>query len=293
MSNHVNPPNSNPGYTVQGQMIAKHWTKLAITYEGAVESLRSRGIDPDKAKVEDLHAIDMLHMGGLAATDSLSEMAGVVEGKRVLDVGCGVGGPARRMATKYGVSVWGVELSERLYQTAMQFTELVGLEGRVQFKQGSALALPFDDGEFDVVVIQHVAMQIAEKDQLFGELVRVLNTDGCLAMHEIFAGDGGPPQYPLAWATEASMSSLESLEDCSVRLTRLGLQVGQFADLSEEGRRYHEGNVRSWQEALALQRTDQGLSAEVIEERLKHSLSMELNLREDRVKVGMLTGTKR
>ena len=292
MSESTNPARSSSGYTAQGQLIAEHWTKLAVTYQGAVESLRSKGIDPGKATVEDLHALDMMHMGGLAATDSLAAMAGIAEGTRVLDVGCGLGGPARRMASKYEASVWGVELSKRLYQTAMQLTALVGLEGRVQFKRGSALALPFDNGEFDVVVMQHVAMQIAEKDQLFNELERVLNRDGCLAMHEIFAGDGGLPEYPLMWATEPSMSSLESLEECSARLTRLGFRVGQFLDLSEEGRQFHEMNATAWKAALKQQSGAPGLSIGATEDRLKQAQSMELNLREDRVKVGMLSSPK-
>ena len=77
----------------------------------------------------------------------------------------------------------------------------------VQFRQGSALSLPFSDGEFDVVMMQHVAMQIAEKPQLFAELTRVVKQRDCLAMHELFAG-AGEIHYPLAWASEPSMSSL-------------------------------------------------------------------------------------
>lgn len=292
MSGQMDQPTSNSGYTEQGQLIAEHWTRSAVTYQGAVESLRSKGIDPNQATAEDLHSLDMLHMGGLAASDSLSDIAGIVAGKKVLDVGCGVGGPARRMASKYQALVWGVELSERLYQTAMQLTELVGLEGRVQFKQGSALALPFGEAEFDIVVMQHVAMQIAEKEQLFAELARVLNRDGCLAMHEIFAGNGGPPRYPLAWATEPAMSSLESLESCTARLEGLGFEVGQFVDLCEESRKYQEDSGAAYQSALAEQTGAGGLSVEVTEERLKRFQSMELNLREDRIKVGMLVCRK-
>ncbi len=292
MSENDKPSTSDSGYTPQGQMVAEHWTRLAVTFEGAVESLRSKGIDPDKATAEDLHALDMMHMGGLAATDSLSEIAELLAGKKVLDVGSGVGGPARRMASRYGPAVWEVELSERLYQTATELTALVGLEGSVQFKQGSALALPFDNGEYEQVVIHHVALQIAQKELLFAELARVLNSEGCLAMHEIFAGNGGPPQYPLMWATEPAMSSLESIEDCSERLKRLGFEVGQFVDLSEEGRLFHERNVTAWQEALAQHEGAPGLSVEATEDRLKQARSMELNLREDRVKVGMLAARK-
>ena len=84
-------------------------------------------------------------MGGLAATDSLSEMAGITEGTRVLDVGSGVGGPARRMASKFGGKVWGVELTAQLYRTAERLTKLVGMQSQVHFDLSSALSLPFDD----------------------------------------------------------------------------------------------------------------------------------------------------
>lgn len=293
MSDNSNPAGRGAGYTHQGQLVAANWARLAVTYEGAIESLRSKGIEPDKATVEDLHALDMLHMGGLAATDSLAAMARIAPGQKVLDVGSGVGGPARRMASKYGALVWGLELSEPVYQNAVKLTELVGLQDRVRFRQGSALALPFGDGEFDVVVVQHVAMQIAEKDQLFAECARVIKADGCLALHEIFAGKGGPPYFPLAWATEPAMSSLESLENCSARLTWLGFEVGPFVDLSEDGRKYHEGNVNAFRAAYAQQQGAQGLSAEVTEVRLRIAQSMELNLREERLKVGMLVCRKR
>ena len=293
MSDNLDTPASNSGYTSQGQMVAEHWERSAVTYEGAIESLRLRGIEPDKATSEDLHALDMLHMGGRAATDSLAAMAKVGAGQKVLDVGSGVGGPARRMASKFQALVWGVELSEALYQTAIQFTELVGLGNRVQFKQGSALALPFSNGEFDGVVMQHVAMQIAEKDQLFSELTRVIRSGGFLAMHELFGGEEEEPQFPLPWATEPAMSSLESLESCSARLRENGFEVGQFVDLSEDGRQFHEERIIEWTQVVEQQRSTAGLSVEATESRLRASEAMELNLRTGRVRVGMLVCKKK
>ena len=199
-----------------------------------------------------------------------------------------MGGPARRVASKYGASVWGVELSEPLYQTAVKFTELVGLQERVRFKHGSALALPFDDDEFDAVVMQQVAMQITEKDQLFGEFARVIKAGGCLAMQEIFAGDGGPLHYPLPWATEPAMSALEPFGDCSERLSQLGFQVGPFVDLSEEGRKFLQGRIKALEEALSQNEGAQGLSTEAAEFRLRTSAAMEHNLRIGALRVGMV-----
>ena len=293
MTDDATPAVSIAGATRQGQMVAAHWARLSLTVDGALQALRSQGIAPEQATADDLHALDMLHMGGLAATDALAEMAHLRPGQRVLDVGAGVGGPARRMARKYGARVWGVELSAAVYQTAVALTALVGLQDQVQFTQGSALALPFEDGDFDVVVMQHVAMQIAEKDQLFGECVRVLKPGGVLALHEIFAGAGGPPLFPLAWAVDPAMSSLESLDACALRLAQRGLAVGPFVDHSEAGRQYHAANVQAWQQAMAQQRGAEGRSIDATEARLRTARSMERNLRERRVQVGMVVCHKR
>lgn len=288
MADDPNNSVSVAGFTPQGEMVAAHWARLSLTVDGAMQVLRSKGIAPEQATADDLHALDMLHMGGLAATDTLAEMAALRPGQQILDVGAGVGGPARRMACKYGAKVWGVELSPSVYQTAVALTALVGLQDRVQFKQASALALPFPDGAFDVVVMQHVAMQVAEKDQLFGECVRVLNGHGVLALHEIFTGEGGLPLFPLAWATDPAMSSLETLDECTARLVPLGLQAAPFADRSSEGQQYHMANMKAMQQALAQQEGTQGRSVEATKVRLQTATSMERNLREGRLKVGMI-----
>lgn len=280
------------GSTAQGELVAAHWARLSLTLDGAVQTLRSKGIAPERATADDLHGMDMLHMGGLAATDTLADMAGIRPGQQVLDVGAGVGGPARRIANKYGAKVWGVELGASIHQTAVALTALVRLQDQVQFKVGSALALPFPNGAFDVVVMQHVAMQIAEKAQLFGECARVLNTRGVLALHEIFAGEGGPPLFPLAWATDPAMSSLEALDECNERLAQLGLRAGEFLDRSAEGQQYHLANMQAMQRALAQQEGTQGRSVEATKVRLETATSMERNLRERRLKVGMIVYRK-
>lgn len=293
MTDDANSPASIAGSTLQGQQVAAHWARLALTLDGAIQTLRSQGIAPEQATADDLHAIDMTHMGGVAATDALAVMAGLQPGQTVLDVGAGVGGPARRMARTYGARVWGVELSESVKLTAVALTALVRLQDQVQFKQASALALPFAEGTFDVVVMQHVAMQIAEKDRLFGESVRVLKPSGVLALHEIFTGAGGPPSFPLAWAMDPAMSSLEPLEACTARLAKLGVTAGSFVDQSEEGRRYHAANIQKRQQALAQQQGADGLSVEATDVRLRTAISMERNLREGRLKVGMIVCRKK
>jgi sarcosine/dimethylglycine N-methyltransferase len=277
--------------TAQGRKVAAHWSRLAVTYEGALAALAEAGIEKTAVQPEDLHALDMIHMGGLSATDALAEQASITPGLRVIDVGAGVGGPARRFADKYGAVVTAVELSETLADTAERLTHLVGLSSNVHVLNTSALALPVEDASYDVVVMQHVAMQIAEKDRLFGELARVLAPGGRLALHEIFAGDG-ELQWPLAWATEPSMSALETLDAAIRRLNGLGLATSPFVDESESGRRFHENIIKRWGRAADAGQSADGLSPEVLEQRVAASRSMEYNLRVGSLKVGRLLATR-
>jgi len=279
-------------YTEQGRRVADHWSRLAANYEGALKSLEERGITADKVSVDDLHAVDMLHMGGLAATDELGALASIAKGHRILDVGSGIGGPARRFASKYAGSVVGIELSETLYETAVKLTKLVGLADDVRFVNGSALSLPFDDCEFDVVTMAHVAMQITEKDKLFGELTRVLKPQGRLALHEIF-GDESLLHYPLPWATDSTMSAVETVSECSSRLSSLGFDVSEFVDHSEVGRQYHLRQIEAYDAALAEGSGTQGLSKDAVKKRRAASLAMGKNLGSGAMQVGMLVAQKK
>lgn len=277
--------------TDQGQKVAAHWSKLAVTVDGALAFLKDRDIAPDRAEAADLHAIDMIHMGGLAATDRLASMAAITPGQHVLDVGSGVGGPARRLASRFGADVCGIELSEVLHGTGEALTQLVRLGGSVRHVHGSALSLPFDDATFDAVIMQHVAMQISEKDRLFAELARVVRPGGCLALHELFSGEG-EIHYPLPWAKEASMSALEPVETCADRLARLGFAVDPFTDESEEGRRFHAANIAAYDRALAAEEGALGLSVEATKARRAASVAMERNLASGSVRVGMLVARR-
>ena len=109
-----------------------------------------------------------------------------------------------------------------------------------------------------------------------------------LALHEIFAGEGGPPFFPLAWATDPAMSSLETFDECSARLARMGLWPGAFRDTTTEGQQYHLANMTAMQQALAQQEGTHGRSVDVTRTRLRTATSMERNLRERRFQVVMV-----
>lgn len=158
---------------------------------------------------EQLAALDQFHTRGLAATAELAKLAGITADSSVLDVGSGIGGPARFLAASCGCRVAGVDLSEPFVEAARYLTERTGQGKLVSFQTGSALALPFAGGRFDIVLLQHVAMNIADRTQLYGEIRRVLRPGGRFATYDIVSNDG-EVEYPVPWARTSATSFLQT-----------------------------------------------------------------------------------
>jgi SAM-dependent methyltransferase len=130
----------------------------------------------------------------------------------VLDVGGGLGGPARMLAVEYDARVTVFDLTADYLQAGELLTARMGLSGRVDFYHGNALDLPFADGSFDVVWTQNSGMNIADKSALYRGFWRVLKPGGRLAQLEPVAGTVQPPHFPLMWASEPSGSHLLTAE---------------------------------------------------------------------------------
>ncbi|MBI5948590.1 MAG: class I SAM-dependent methyltransferase [Chloroflexi bacterium] len=178
---------------------------------------------------ETLAAADQFHHGGAAATVELANLAGLRPGMRVLDLGSGLGGPARTLAAEFGCAVTGIDLVPDFVAAATMLTELTGMSDRVSFQQGSALELPFADGAFDVVWTQNVMMNIAAKDQLFREVRRVLKPGGRFAFQDILQGEG-ELLLPVPWATEPSHSHLVRAEEERNLLKAAGFREVSWLD---------------------------------------------------------------
>jgi sarcosine/dimethylglycine N-methyltransferase len=146
------------------------------------------------------------HTLGLAATAELAKLAGIAADMSVLDVGSGVGGPARFTAATYG-RVTGVDLSQPFVDAARYLTERTGQSGQVSFETASALDLPFNDGLFNVVLLQHVAMNISDRARLYREIRRVLKPGGRFATFDVVL-NSGEPHYPVPWARTSATNFL-------------------------------------------------------------------------------------
>jgi sarcosine/dimethylglycine N-methyltransferase len=157
---------------------------------------------------QQLGSLDQFHTRGLAATAELATLTGISADMSVLDVGSGVGGPARFLAATYGCRVTGVDLSEPFVDAARYLTERTGQSGRVSFQTGSALDLPFEDGHFNAALLQHVAMNIADRGRLYREIRRVLKPGGRFATFDVVSKENSEPHYPVPWARTPATSFL-------------------------------------------------------------------------------------
>ena len=196
-------------------------------------SLRAAGKDVDALGVEDLAEIDQFHSGGVPATRELIRRARLQPGMRVLDVGGGLGGPARLIAHDAGCTVTVLDLSAQSCQVGEMLTARVGLADQVSFQHGSALAMPFPDGTFDRVWTQHATMNIAEKERLYREIYRVLRPGGLFAMHDILAGPVQPIHFPVPWAPDTATSFLWTAADTRALLAEIGFRETEWADERE------------------------------------------------------------
>ncbi len=189
-----------------------------------LEALRESGRPLDDVTYRDLVPVSELHNRGKQATVDLARLAEVQPGDHVLDVGCGIGGPARTLVAEFGCRVTGVDISEEFCSAARALNELVGLSGQVSVRCADALALPLEDELFDIVWTQHASMNVADKQALFAEMYRGLKPGGKLALHDVMAGPVQPIRFPVPWAAHPSVSFLESPEDIrrTIRETGLG-----------------------------------------------------------------------
>ena len=197
------------------------WSGLMEAIEA---ELRDHEIDPEHVTVDQLAPVDNYHAYRLAGTLALAAAVDISAADRVLDVGGGIGGPARQLAMRFGCHVTVVDLTAEYCAVGEQLTVWTGLSDRVSFVQASALEMPIADATFDVAWTQHASMNIADKAGLYREIARVVRPGGRFAFFDMLAGPSQPIHFPVPWATDPSFSFLVPPAETRALITRAGFR---------------------------------------------------------------------
>jgi SAM-dependent methyltransferase len=229
--------------------IADHWAKGDV-YALIVSALEKMSKPLDGLTIEDLAPVDHFHARGLSATVELADRLPIKAGQHIVDIGCGLGGPARYIAKRFQCNVSGVDITQPFVDAANKLTALLRMERWVSIEHGDGARLPYPDGHFDGAYTQHVTMNVADRPTFFSEVHRVLKPGAFFALSEHGLGPKGNPNYPLPWSEDGTGAYLVEPSETRALLKRTG-----FEDIviEDTGARYVAGYK------AAIEKTEKGV----------------------------------
>ena len=216
---------------ISRQAIKRHWERENLS-EVIRAALIASGNRLEALTLDNLAPFDQFHRGGKRFTERLARLAGLTPHMHVLDVGGGLGGPARTLAVEFGCRVTVVDLTESYLHAARMLTSLMKLEERVAFQLGDATDLPFDDGSFDAVWTQNSGMNIADKEKLYAGFRRLIRPNGLLAIQEPVAGPSQPPILPLMWSPDGRNNFVRTPDQLRATIEAAGFELIQWDDVT-------------------------------------------------------------
>ncbi len=262
-------------------ILERHYAGFDIV-EAVTKALADAGKAGGPLAAADLSAIDQFHVRGLLATMDLAKAAAPSKDMSILDVGSGLGGAARYLAKSFGCRVTGLDLMESYCAVATLLTERSGLGDLIQFQPGDALNLPFPDGSFDQVWTQHVAMNIANRPRLYGEMRRVLKSQGRLAIYDVIKAGSTPLLYPVPWALDQRTSFVVTEPDMRELLAQSGFSPVSWEDKTEAALLWFQDMQMKW---AGAQPSALGIHVLIGPEIRAMSSNLRTNLQEGRAKL--------
>jgi cyclopropane fatty-acyl-phospholipid synthase-like methyltransferase len=184
-----------------------------------------------------------------AHTDLVCELGGIRPGMRVLDVGCGIGEPARRIASRIDCEIVGLNISREQVSQGRELITRAGLDARVDIRHGNVLQMPLPDGSFDAAICLEVAGDIcvraADKPRLLAELRRVLRPGGQVGFSDLVFDR--PPTAAEDRALRAVLyhSGRELVTDWPSLFAGAGFQLGVVRDIQAQ-------TLPTWQHVRAV-----------------------------------------
>lgn len=212
--------------------VAQHYGEADLLAR-ILAGLEAAGADVDRLRPDDLAPVDEFHLGGRMATAKMIAKLSLSADQHVLDVGCGIGGAARYIAAEMGSKVTGLDLTPEYIEVARKLSDMTGLGGNTTFEAGSALAMPFEEETFDAAVTFHVAMNIADRAGLYGEIARVLQPGAALGIYDVMKKSDGDLAFPVPWASTPETSHLTTPDEMLALLSGAGFEVEGVEDLTD------------------------------------------------------------
>ena len=213
--------------------IKEHWDRDGLS-QAIYNVLISSGKPLDALTIDDLAPLDQFHRGSKGFTSRLARLANLKPGMKILDVGGGLGGPARTLAVEFGCHVTVVDIAESYVLAGRMLTDLMRLNDHVTHQVGSALELPFEDQSFDAVWTQNSGMNIMDKERLYAEIHRVLRPSGLLVTQEPMAGPNQPLIFPVMWSRDGMGNFLRKPEEIRDLIETTGFQTLKWDDVTKE-----------------------------------------------------------
>jgi MPBQ/MSBQ methyltransferase len=209
--------------------VAKHYG-VGDLKTRLLQALAGAGLDIERLDPKDLAPVDEFHIGGRPATEYAVARMGLGKDQHVLDVGCGIGGATRYLASTLGCRVTGIDLTPQYIEVARDFARRTGLADRVTYEVASALAMPFPDGTFDAAITMHVAMNIEDRAGLYREVARVLKRSAPFCVYDVMKGEEPGLIFPVPWAETADTSHLTTPDETAALLTDAGFVLEHRED---------------------------------------------------------------
>ena len=212
--------------------VAQHYGNDGIVPR-IVSALADAGFDTNDLEPDVFAGADEFHIGGRKGSEFVAKALDIESGQRLLDIGSGIGGPARFIANTLDVIVEGIDLTPEFVEAAIEISEMVGMTEQVSFRVGSATSIPFNDDTFDASTMLHVGMNISDKGLLFSEMVRVTKPDGSIVVYDVMRTGEDDLTFPMPWSSTSEYSFVDTVDAYVKAAENAGLELLTVEDHAE------------------------------------------------------------
>ncbi len=228
--------------------VASHYTNGRLL-DRILSGVEAIGKTPESVTVDDLAPVDEFHIGGRQASEEFIGQLELSANNHVLDVGCGLGGTSRFVASRFGCRVTGIDLTPEFISTGQSLCDWVGLTEQVKLTQGDATATAFSDESFDAAFMLHVGMNIANKIGLFSEICRLIKPGAVFGVYDVMLTGDEELTYPVPWSTTPDTSALATQEQYIDALGQAGFAIIKIRDRRDFAAEFFAETRRRMEEA--------------------------------------------